>query len=62
VFFLTGSCPDLGFILSGRVVRTTADTEFKGLKCSDMRNGRSVRVKGVVRTDGIVIATEVRKD
>lgn len=62
MLFLTGSCPDLGFILSGRVVRTTADTEFRGFKCSDMRNGRSVRVKGVVRTDGIVIATEVRKD
>jgi hypothetical protein len=62
VLFLIGSCPDLGFMLSGRAVRTNSDTEFKGLKCSDMRNGRNVKIKGVVRNDGIVIATEIRKD
>ncbi|MGE5816202.1 MAG: BACON domain-containing protein [Acidobacteriota bacterium] len=62
VQFLIGSCPDLGFLLSDRAVRTNSDTDFKGMKCSDVRNGRTVNVKGVVRNDGIVIATEVRKD
>lgn len=62
VSFLIGQCPDLGFMLAARIVRTTADTEFKGLKCGDLRNGRNVKVKGVVRNDGIVMATEVRKD
>jgi hypothetical protein len=62
VFFLLGQCPDLGFTLSGRIVRTNEETQFKGLRCTDMRNGRKVKVKGVARNDGIVIATEVRKD
>lgn len=62
VSLLLGACPDVGFLLSGRAVRTNADTRFKGMRCSDMQNGRKVRVKGVVQNDGIVIATEVRKD
>jgi hypothetical protein len=62
VVFLVGRCPDLGFLLSLQAVRTNSDTEFKGLKCSDMENGRKVKVEGVVRNDGIVIATVVKKD
>jgi len=61
ISFLIGRCPDLGFTLSGRIVRTDANTEFKGLKCADLKNGKNVRVKGVVRTDGIVMATRVQK-
>lgn len=62
VVFLVGRCPDLGFVVSLRAVRTNSDTAFKGLKCSDMENGRKVKVEGVVRNDGIVIATVVKKD
>ena len=62
VTLLVGSCPDLGFLLSLRAVRTNSGTEFKGLKCSDLKNGRKVKVEGVVRNDGIVIATVVKKD
>jgi hypothetical protein len=62
VSFVLGECPDLGFLLSGRAVRTNADTRYKGMRCTDVQNGRQVRVKGVVQNDGIVIATEVRKD
>lgn len=62
ISFLVGLCPDLGFLLSGRMVRTDEDTEFKGLKCQDLSNGSDIRVKGVVRNDGIVMATRVQKD
>jgi len=59
---LTGQCPSLAFMVSARIVRTTTDTDFKDLRCNDLRDGREVRVKGVVQADGIVIATKVQKD
>jgi hypothetical protein len=45
ISFLVGRCPDLSFMLDGRIVRTDANTDFKGLKCTDLRNGRNVRVR-----------------
>lgn len=62
VSLLLGVCPNLTFTVSQRLVQTDADTNFKGMRCSDMRNGRAVHVKGVVRSDGIVMATEVKRD
>jgi hypothetical protein len=61
ISLLIGRCPDVGFLLSGRVVRTNAETDFK-IKCSDLKNGREVKVKGVVRNDGVVLATRIQKD
>jgi hypothetical protein len=62
VSLVTGDCPGLTFTLSGRIVQTDENTDFKGLHCRDLKDGRKVKVKGVVRNDGIVLATKIEKD
>lgn len=59
---LQGSCPNLQFVVSQRVIRTNAATEFRKLKCGEIRNGTDVKAKGVVQADGSILATRVEKD
>lgn len=59
---LQGSCPNLQFVVSQRVIRTNAATEFKKLKCGEIRNGTDVKAKGAVQADGSILATRVEKD
>ena len=59
---LSGSCPNISFTVAARLVRTNADTEFKEKRCTELRNGTKVKVRGVVQPDGSIIATRVEKD
>jgi hypothetical protein len=59
---LAGICPIVSFTVADRLVRTTADTEFKERRCGELKNGMKVRVRGVVQVDGSIIATKVEKD
>ena len=59
---ISGSCPQVSFRLAGRTVITVPDTRFKGLSCNSLRNSLDVEVKGMLMSDGTVIAEEVKKD
>ena len=54
-----GTCPDKTFRVDGRSVRTTSTTEYDDGDCGDIRNNASVRVTGIVGSDGVVTAEEV---
>jgi hypothetical protein len=63
VFGLSGSCPDVRFIVSGpTVVVADASTDFHKSKCSDLRNGRSASGQGVIQPNGTVKATQIETD
>ena len=59
---LSGSCPQVSFRLAGRTVITVPATRFKGLSCNGLRNSLDVEVRGMLMSDGTVIADEVKKD
>jgi hypothetical protein len=59
VWLLVGRCPDLRFAVGLRGVVTDRNTDFRKSKCSDMRNGLQVDVRGVVQADRTVRATRV---
>jgi hypothetical protein len=59
---LAGECPNVTFELRGRKVLTNGETSFRGGRCDRLRNGREVEVRGVVQTDGRVLATRVEQD
>lgn len=59
---LAGSCPAVTFTVSGRLVRTSALTEFKKMDCGALRNGLDVEVRGVVQADGSILATRIERD
>jgi Domain of unknown function (DUF5666) len=56
---LHGSCPDITFAVSGRKVTADRNTEFKKADCDAVKNGVSVEVKGLTRTDGTVRASQI---
>lgn len=58
---LSGQCPNFTFTLRGRTVRTNDRTELQG-GCDRVREGRDVRVNGVVQPDGSVLALRVRRE
>lgn len=62
---VTGGCPNLTFTVGDDdeqdVVITDASTDFKGLKCTDVRRGQDVRVDGQRQPDRTVLATKVEK-
>jgi hypothetical protein len=57
---LTGTCPDLTFSIGTRVVRTSSATVFDD-RCTDIRNGVRVEVKGT-RANDTFTATRVEVD
>jgi hypothetical protein len=59
---LTGACPVLSFKLDDRTINTLATTTFSGGKCSDVKKGSDVTVKGTLQVAGIVLATRVTID
>jgi hypothetical protein len=59
---LIGRCPTLRFRVEGTTVWTTAATEFRKMRCDDMRNGRDVEVEGLRQSDGTVFATRIERD
>lgn len=58
---LSGRCPNFIFKLQDRTVRTNDQTSFEG-GCRRVREGREVRVTGVVQPDGSVLALRVRRE
>ena len=60
---LTGSCPNLRFTADNYVVTTNIGTDFVKGKCTDVRNGREVDVRGYKQPGGTLAAArvEVRK-
>lgn len=59
---LTGGCPVVSFDLAGRNVRAAVTTVFSGGTCSDLRDGRTVEVKGPAQPDGSVAAATIKID
>ncbi len=56
---LTGSCPNLAFVVGGKRFITDSNTRFKDQSCSALRNGQSVEVQGTRRPGGSALAREV---
>lgn len=56
-----GTCPSLSFVVMGYSVVTDGATTFVGGTCSTLRSGHGVHVKGTRRSDGSVLATEVKR-
>jgi Domain of unknown function (DUF5666) len=59
---LSGECPQLSFRLDGRTVNTTSATRFKDVSCSSLRNLMRVEVKGMLMSNGTVVADEVKRE
>jgi hypothetical protein len=58
---VSGRCPNIAIDVDGRNVVTNGDTDFSGLKCSDVKKRVRLRVDGTTQADGSVLATQVRK-
>lgn len=59
---LAGSCPALRFALRADIVVTNGSTQFKKVRCGDVRNGLKVEVRGRRQVDGTVLASRVERD
>ena len=58
---VTGTCPDVTFLVGTTHVKATVATTFTGLACSGL-SGASVEVKGTKQTDGSIAAATVTLD
>jgi hypothetical protein len=56
---LTGSCPDLRFVVDGRDVITDTATRFTKGNCRQVENGLEVTVEGERLGSGAVLASKV---
>jgi hypothetical protein len=56
---VSGSCPSLTFVVSGKTIMTTASTQFKDSTCGSIAAGRRVEVKGTVQANGTILATRL---
>jgi hypothetical protein len=57
---LSGSCPNRSFTMGGTTVVTNAGTEYPGKDdCSDLREGRQARVRGIGQADGTIRAVTI---
>jgi len=59
---VSGSCPVLQFTLNGYLVKTSAATVFDKGPCRDVKNGREIRVVGVLADPKTVTANRVELD
>jgi len=59
---LSGRCPSISFAVSGRDVDAGSSTAYSGGKCGDVRNGKSVDVTGVLKSDGAIAAASIHID
>ena len=55
----TGACPALRLTVNGKVVTTSAATEFHDGACTDVRAGANVEVKGTAEADGRITASRI---
>jgi len=56
-----GTCPALTFVVQGQTVRTTAETQFQGGRCSAIRPNTKVDVRGF-RDGSVIVAERVKFD
>jgi hypothetical protein len=57
---LSGSCPNRQFTMSGATVIVTSGTKYMGKNdCGDLRDGRTVRVRGRGQADGTILADRI---
>lgn len=56
---VSGSCPNLRFTVDGRTVTTDRDTDFRSGRCSDVKNGTEVSVRGLRTSAGTIDARRV---
>jgi hypothetical protein len=41
---------------------TSPATDYRGMDCEDLRNGREVKVRGVRQIGGVILATRIDDD
>jgi hypothetical protein len=58
---ISGRCPAIRFNLGRTSVATNSDTDFRNLKCTDVKKGVMLAVRGIAQPNGGVLATEVTK-
>jgi hypothetical protein len=57
---LSGSCPNRTFTLAGTLIVVNGATDYERRRdCSDLRDGRSVRVRGRGQADGSILANRI---
>ena len=59
VLLLSGDCPNVSFLVSGRAVVTNGRTEYKRGRCRDLSIGDYVKVRGTVVTGNPVTAERI---
>jgi hypothetical protein len=59
VLLLSGNCPNVSFLVSGRAVVTNGQTEYKRGRCRDLSIGDYVKVRGTVVTGNPVTAERI---
>jgi hypothetical protein len=59
---LSGTCPDVSFIVQGRPVHANRGTVFESLSCAAVRDGLAVEVKGAAQPDGSVLALRIKAE
>jgi Domain of unknown function (DUF5666) len=52
----------VAFSVDGQAVATSASTDYRGMDCEDLKNGRRVKVRGVRLVTGVVLARRVDDD
>jgi hypothetical protein len=57
-----GTCPAVTFSVEGRTVSTIDSTSFKNGSCGKLKNGETLRVRGLLTLEGTVNATEIDFD
>jgi hypothetical protein len=58
---LTGTCPDVDFMIGGSLVETDGSTYFKGGACADLADGDNVEVRARV-VAGKIVASQVETE
>ena len=54
-----GSCPVMTFSVAGRMIWMDSTTVLNGLSCAQLTNGTIVRVSGLRRQDGSILASAI---
>jgi hypothetical protein len=57
---VTGTCPDLTFVLSGVTIHISSKTVFESGTCNDVKDGVRAGAIGSKRTDGSIDAARVK--
>jgi hypothetical protein len=58
---ISGDCPNVTYVIDGRTVVTSSDTDFQQGGCSSIKVGRDVEVRGVELSNATIRADAVIK-